>query len=159
MKDFLIFIPATLVYLAVKSTILASFPVPDLPLIMVFYLGYTRPSLEGALLCFVVGYIEDALAGGVTGSTSFALIFIFLSAYFLSRKVQFTSALIKGLAAFFLTLLKGALVYAVLSPSSIGLSFRGFALLQALFTGLAAPYAIHLLSRLKFLTGPRAFAG
>ena len=92
MKDFLIFIPATIVYLAVKSTIFASFPVPDLPLIMVFYLGYTRPSLEGALLCFVVGYIEDALAGGVTGSTSFALIFIFLCAYFLSRKVQFTSS-------------------------------------------------------------------
>ncbi len=159
MKDYLIFIPATIAYLAVKSTIFASFPVPDLPLVMIFYLGYTRPSLEGALLCFVLGYIEDALAGGVTGSTSFAMTLVFLSAYFLSKKVQFTSALIKGMAAFFLTLFKGALVYAVLSPSSIGLAFKGSALLQALFTGLAAPYAIHLLSRLKSLAGPRAFAG
>jgi hypothetical protein len=55
MRDFLIFLPISLFFLALRSTLFKGFPLPDIPLLIVFYVAYTRPSLEGVVLSFVLG--------------------------------------------------------------------------------------------------------
>lgn len=159
MKDFLIFIPLTVLYLAVKSTFFAQLPLPDVPLIMVFYLGFRRPSVEGAVLAFAAGYLEDAFIGGIYGLTSSTLVFVFLSSYLLSKKVQFTTPQIKAGAVFVLTLIRWVIAYTVLSAIDYDVPFIGRIVLESVVTGVLAPPVITLLERLTALVSPRSLKG
>ena len=59
MKEFLIFLPLTILYLALKSALFPNVPAPDIPLIIIFYMASRKASIEGVLLAFVLGYVED----------------------------------------------------------------------------------------------------
>ena len=96
MKEFLLFLPLTIIYLALKSTLFASFPLPDIPLIMVFYLASRKASVEGALFAFVLGYLDDAFSGSVIGASSFALVLIYLGTHLMSMLVEFTTPVGQG---------------------------------------------------------------
>lgn len=157
MKDFLIFLPVTIVYLVFKSTIFPSVPIPDVPLLIVFYVAYTRPSVEVAVLGFVIGYIEDAFTAGIFGSTSFSLVVIFLVVHLLSRKMHFSTPMVRAGAAAVLTLLKGALIYTVLSFTDFDVPFLSRIVFQAIVTGAFAPAIITLLARLTRLANPHTF--
>jgi len=157
MKDFLLFLPLTIVYLVLKSTIFPSVPIPDVPLLIVFYLAYTRPSVEGALLGFAIGYIEDAFTAGIFGSTSFSLVVIFVLVHLLSRKVHFSTPMMRAGAAAALTLLKGALIYTILSFTDFDVPFIGRFVFQAVITGAFAPAIITLFARLTRMASPHTF--
>lgn len=151
MKEFLIFLPLTILYLAVKSTIFPNFPLPDLPLLIVFYMAFKKPSVEGALLGFVLGYLDDAFNGGIVGTTSFSLVFIFLVMHFLAKKVQFSTPAFRAGGVAAAALLKGILTYSVLRYANVNVYFFTHVILQALVTGILAPGIITLLSRITAL--------
>lgn len=159
MKDFLIFLPLTALYLIVKSTLFTYLPLPDVPLLIVFYLGYRRPSVEGAALAFAAGYLEDAFIGGIYGLTSSSLVFVFLASYLLSKKVQFITPQIKAGASFVLALLRWALVYTVLTAVEYDVPFLSRIVLDSALTGVMAPAVIPLLERLTGLLSPRGLKG
>jgi rod shape-determining protein MreD len=147
MRDFLIFIPITVLYLVLKSTIFISIPIPDLPLIIVLFIAYNRASVEGVVLSFLLGYLEDAFTGGIFGSTSFALMVVFVSVYLLSQRVTFSTPFIRALAAGLFTLLKGLLIYIVLRIAHFDAPFLGSILIAAVVTGAFTPAIILLLGK------------
>jgi rod shape-determining protein MreD len=135
MKESLLFLPLTVIYLAIKSTLFPAFPAPDLPLIIVFYMAYRKSSFEAVLLGFALGYIEDAFSAGIIGSTSFALIAVFIAVNLFSRKVQFSTPMMRGGGIAVASAVKGLIIYAIirashakpafLQPSYSGSSHRG----------------------------------
>lgn len=157
MKEFLIFLPLTIVYLGFKSTLFANIPVPDLPLIIAFFMAYRKLSIEGVLLAFVLGYIDDAFGGGIMGSTSFSLIFIFLSVHLLSKIVHFSTPAIRAGGAGAAALVKGILTYYILRFANLEVHFLPHVLLQAVMTGIFAPAIITLLMRIITVFSPHTF--
>lgn len=146
-------------YLALKSTILASVPLPDLPLLMVFFAASRRPSVEGVAFAFVLGYVEDVLEGGIIGSSSFALIAVFLVVHLLSMRVHFSTAATRAGGAAMAVLIKGLLIYIVIS--TVGLKVHIFVdvILQAVVTGVFAHAIITVMARLAGRIAPGAFKG
>lgn len=158
MRDFLLFIPLVIIYLAFKSTLLSGAPLPELTLLVVFYAAYTRDGAEGAVLAFIIGYIEDAFTGGVIGSSSFALVCVFLVVHVASRRMHFAAGpWVKAGGAAALSVVKGVLVFLVLDHAVLGLRPVGDIMLQAVITGIFAPALLAVLSRLTVLVRPRAF--
>ncbi len=157
MKEFLLFLPITALYLALKSTLFASIPVPDLPLIIVFYVAYSRDSLEGAFLGFVLGYMDDAFNGGIIGTSSFALVFIFLGVHLIARRVHFSTPAMRAGGAAAASIIKGLLSYAVLRYANVNAYFFSYMVLSALVTGICAPPIITGLAWLTELVSPHKF--
>lgn len=157
MKDLLIFFPLTIIYLAIKSTLLPEIPLPDITLLVIFYVAFTRATVEGAVLGFVLGYIEDIFTGGVIGSTSFALVACFLAVHVASRRMHFTTAAVKAATAASLSVLKGILVYVILDFTSAGLGTVADIVLQALLTGVFAPAVLASLAWVTSVVRPRTF--
>ncbi len=159
MKELLTFPPIVILYLALKTTLFPAIPVPDVTLLIVFYMGFRKPSAEGAVTAFALGFLEDALTGGILGVTSFSLVFVFLTVHLVARKVEFGTPLIRAGSAAALTLMKWLLVYTVLKIAGIGIPFSGLAALQIIVTGAAAPAAITLLMRLSAYLSPGRLNG
>lgn len=157
MSDFIIFLPLTFLYLILKSTLFSSLPVPDLPLLIVFYMAYRKPSIEGAALAFILGYIDDAFSGGVIGSTSFCLIFIYAATRLSAGKVQFSTPFVRAGGAGIAEFVKGVLMYAVLRLTGLNVHFSGWVFLDSVITAAFAPAIITLFTRLKSLAGRGAF--
>ncbi|MEE8575313.1 MAG: hypothetical protein V3T30_07865, partial [Thermodesulfobacteriota bacterium] len=91
MKDFLIFIPLTALYLAFKSTVLPTLPLFDLPLIIVFFLAYRCPSIHGVFLAFFLGYLDNIFSASIIGSSSFSLVLIYCLTFVAAKRVHFTN--------------------------------------------------------------------
>jgi len=159
MRDLIVFFPLAILYLAVKSTLLPEIPFPDIMLLLVFYVAYTRTSLEGAFLGFILGYIEDVFTGGVIGSTSFGLVMAFLAVHLVSRRMHFTTPVVKAAGAASLSLFKGLLLFVVIDFASGGLRFAVDIFFQAVLTGIFAPAILAGLGRLTALVHPRTFEG
>jgi len=160
MRDLLLFIPLVIVYLAFKSTLFSGVPLPELTLLVVFYAAYTRDGAEGAVLAFILGYIEDAFTGGVIGSSSFAMVCVFLVVHVTSRRMHLAAGPgVKAGGAAALSVVKGVLVYLVLDHAVLGLRPAGDIILQAVITGIFAPALLAALSWLTTVVRPRTFEG
>ncbi len=159
MRDFLIFLPITLFFLALKSTLFEGLPLPDLPIIIVFYIAYARPSLAGVVLSFVLGYIDDVFSGAVIGSTSLSLVFVFALVHLLSKKVHFSTAGMMALGATVMALLKFTAAYIILSSFNTHIPFLAYVLPAVLLTGLFAPAVISVFSWLNLSKAPHAPKG
>jgi rod shape-determining protein MreD len=157
MKESLLFLPLTVIYLAIKSTLFPAFPAPDLPLIIVFYMAYRKSSFEAVLLGFALGYIEDAFSAGIIGSTSFALIAVFIAVNLFSRKVQFSTPMMRGGGIAVASAVKGLIIYAIIRASHAEASFLTTVILQAVVTGATSPAIILFLSRLAAWVSPQSF--
>ncbi len=157
MKELIAFIPISIVYLALRSTVLAGIPMPDAALIMVFFTASRGPSLEGLLMAFLLGYIEDAFTGGIIGSSSFALIIVYTAVHLASKKAHFSTPGIRAGGAAFFCLLKGLLIFAVLRSAGITAEFFWGIAASATATAVLAPPAMNMLSRLSFFLNPHGF--
>ncbi len=151
MRNFVLFIPLTVLFLTVKCTVLPFTPLPDLPLIIVFYLACERSSVEGAFLSFIIGYIDDVFHGAVAGITSFALVSVFIMVYLLAKKVHFSTPGIQAFGVVFMFLIKVILIYTVLSLNSLEISFLSQIASTGIVTGIFTPLVIVFL---KWLTVP-----
>lgn len=148
MKNFLIYIPVTALYLSFKTTVTPGLPVPDITVLIVFFAASRKPSLDVAILAFTLGYIEDIFAGGVLGSSSFSLVFVFAAVVALLRWLEFSTLPAKVIASAALSLLKGTLTWMVLNLSGLEIGFNPGIALVAATTGLSAPLFIALLRRI-----------
>ncbi|MBI5599406.1 MAG: rod shape-determining protein MreD [Deltaproteobacteria bacterium] len=152
MKDFLIMLPMTVVYLSFKSVLAPAIPFPDITLLITIFIAYERPSVRGVALSFALGYIEDVFNGGIIGTSSFALVGIFTAVHMLSRRIHFSTASIEALSAAGLGLVKGFLVWFVLRLSDLNVPVIPQMLLGAFVTGLFAPV---ILSFFMWFSGHR----
>lgn len=159
MRDFLIFLPITVFFLALRSTLFQGLPLPDLPLIAVFYIAYSRPSLAGVVLSFALGYIDDVFSGAVIGSTSLSLVLVFAFVHLLTKKVHFSTAGMMALGAAVMALLKSTATYIILSSFSSYIPFLAYTLPTVFLTGLFSPAFIALFSRLSIYKAPHTPKG
>jgi rod shape-determining protein MreD len=148
MKDFLIFLPITLLFLAVKSTIPHAIPLFDLPLLITFYVAYRRPAPEGVVLAFTLGYLEDVFSGALLGVTSFGLIIVYATVYLLSKKVDFQGAAMKVGGAGAMSLVAGFAAFVIMYVKDLQVPAAAYILPEAVVTALFAPPLIGLLARL-----------
>lgn len=157
MRESLVFLPATILYLALKSALFPKVPLPDLSLLVIFYLAYRKAGIDGALLAFVLGYIEDSFSAGVVGSSSFALLLIFILVHLGAKKVHFSTPFIRAAGAGTAALLKGAAIYSILRFSDYEPSFLWSVVFQAVVTGIFAPALFTLFTRLSDRISPHSF--
>jgi len=157
MKELIAFLPISIVYLAFRSTLFANIPAPDVTLIMVFFMASRGASLEGLLMAFIFGYIEDAFTGGVIGSSSFALIIVYITVHLASKKAHFSTPGIRAGGALFLSLLKNLLIYAALRSTGVRAEFFWGIAAAAIATGIFAPAVMNMLARLSSFLNPHGF--
>ncbi len=157
MRDYITLFLVSILYLVVESTIITSIPLPDVLLLVVFYIAAMRPSTTGVLVCFALGYLEDVLIGGVLGSTSFSFMAVFITVYFLSKKVHFNAPPVRALTGFGLSAMKVFLIYAIMSSINSDLSLSFVVLVQIILTAVFAPFAMNLFERLESLMSAHAF--
>ncbi len=157
MKESLFLLPIAIFYLAVESTLFPNMPLPDVPLLFVFFMAWRRPGIEGVLLAFALGYIDDAFNGGIIGSTSFALALVFLSSHLLSKRLQFSTPVARAAGAGGLKLLKGIFMYLVLKSSGINAGFFPRLFFETVLTAVFAPFAVTLLLRFCSIINPHEY--
>ena len=125
--------------------------VPDIMLVLCVYLGLRHQNVGGVLGAFMLGYGLDAFSGTAVGTNAFAMTFVFLMVYLLSRRLWieggFTSALVVLGGAGFKTL---ALV-GLGEVFSDGLSMGAIqdSLLGGLVAAAIAPFVFAALDRSK----------
>lgn len=155
MKIFLIYLILSVVFLTFNATLLQIiFPygmLPDFILIMVFYLGFHRRSIEGVITSFFLGLIADTFSSGLVGAASFGLIFVFAVTNMLSNKMSLDAVPIKVGGTFIMALLKANLVYVVLRILLFNkdVPFYAFAIPTAITTALVSPLVFNLLDRVE----------
>ncbi len=113
MKDSLIFLAISIIYLTFKSTILPTVPTPDIPLIIVFFMAYNGASIKGVVLSFIIGYLDDTLNGSIIGTTSFTLVFIYAATHVLSQRMHFANVSTKVFGCAAASLIKGLLSFII----------------------------------------------
>lgn len=153
MKDSLIFLAISIIYLTFKSTILPAVPTPDIPLIIVFFMAYNGASIKGVILCFIIGYLDDALSGSIIGTTSFTLVFTYAVAHMLSQRIHFTNISTKVFACAGFSLIKGILSFIIWRSVSHEVSFFTQVLPQVFITALFAPFIISIFEKYPALRG------
>jgi len=117
MKNFIAYLVFALLFLVIENTLLhLFFPtllLPDIVLIMVFYLGFSDRSFSGVLTAFSLGYLADVFSAGVLGASSFTLVVVFVVTSILAKLISLNSMLVKIGGAIFMSILKGILTYIV----------------------------------------------
>lgn len=159
MKNFLIFLAITIIYLSFKSTILPSVPTPDIPLIIVFFMAYNSASTKGVVLSFIIGYLDDVLNGSIIGTTSFTLVFIYAATHLLAKRMHFSNLSSKVIGCGVASLLKGTLSYIIWRSVSQEVSFFAHVIPTAIITALFAPFIISIFERYPSLSGADASEG
>ena len=159
MKDFLIFLPLTVVYLSFKTTIAFSFPLPDITLLIVLFAAQRGTSVWGVVLSFVLGYTEDVFGAAVLGSSSFSLVLIFAIVHLASKRVHFLTAPARAVAAGSLSLVRGILTMMVLGMSGIYVAIFPQIFLNALVTAAFAPVILPAFLWLSAIKVPGAIRG
>ncbi|MBI5286308.1 MAG: rod shape-determining protein MreD [Deltaproteobacteria bacterium] len=157
MKVFIIYLTLGLIFLTFQTTLLQTLLpsglIPDIPLVMIFYLGFHRGSMDGLITSFSLGCLADIFSGGIVGVTPLSFISIFVMVYFMAKRVVFHSLLTKigGTTAF--ALLKGGIVYLILMglTSNPEIPFLTVIVPSAVLTGMISPAIFNLLDRVENL--------
>lgn len=149
MKTFLVYVVLVVIYLSIKSTLLANIPSPDLSLVIVFYIASQKASLEGPILGFVLGYIEDVFSGGIIGATSLSLVIIFIAVNMLSKRMSLNTALARMVGVGLMGIITGVLHYLILSFMNSNIPILSPVFLTPLITALLASPIILFLSKIN----------
>ncbi len=156
MKDFFGFTFIVIIYLAFRTTVLPSVPIPDLPLIIVFFLSYKRPCLMGLVLAFFLGYTSDVLMGSIIGITSFTLVFVYAANYLVATRFHYDNHLLRAIGCGIATLASGTLAFLILSFINEDVRFFANVVPQTVVTAFFAPFIITLFERGAHIRRPRS---
>lgn len=152
MKNFIVYLVLALLFLVIENTlIILFFPsllIPDVILIMVFYLGFSSRSTLGALTAFSLGYLTDVFSAGVLGASSFTLVVVFVITSMLARLLNLNSMLIKIGGTIFMSILKGILTYFVFRFLNRDIPFY-IIFPAAISTGIISPFIFTLLKKVE----------
>lgn len=142
MRDYLTYIPLALIYFAFTGTIFTNIPVPDLTILLAFYLSYRKPSVQGVVLIFILGYIEDTVCGGIIGSSSAALTLLYATGFIFASRLEYSDPLTKTYVVFGASLIKASIVFTIVSLKIHEVVFEPMAVATAIISGLLAPMII-----------------
>lgn len=152
MKILTIYLVLAALFLIIESTILSilfpSLLIPDVILIMVFYLGFGNASIEGVLTIFALGYLSDIFSGGIIGLSSFTLLMVFIITTRLSKIISLNSMLIKVGGTIFISIIKGILTYTFLRFLNQEIPFY-IIFPIAVSTGIVSPFIFALLNKIE----------
>lgn len=152
MKILTIYLVLAALFLIIESTILSilfpSLLIPDVILIMVFYLGFGNASIEGVLTIFALGYLSDIFSGGIIGLSSFTLLMVFIITTRLSKIISLNSMLIKVGGTIFISIIKGILTYTSLRFLNQEIPFY-IIFPIAVSTGIVSPFIFALLNKIE----------
>ncbi|MFQ5329937.1 MAG: rod shape-determining protein MreD [Thermodesulfobacteriota bacterium] len=159
MKSFPLYLLLVIIYLSVRSTLLANLPAPDLSLVVVFYIALQKASFEGAIFSFILGYIDDVFSGGVIGMTSLSLVAVFMATHYLSRRVDMDTPYTRILGVTLMALLKGVISCLVIYSMNEDIPSLLPILLTLVVTGLLAPLLLNLIAKIDGLIVERGSEG
>lgn len=152
MKNFIVYLVFALLFLVIENTLLILFfpslLIPDVILIMVFYLGFSNRSISGMLTAFSLGYLTDVFSAGVIGASSFTLVVVFVITSMLARLLNLNSMLIKVGGAIFMSILKGILTYIVFRFLNQDIPLY-IIFPTAISTGIISPFIFTLLKKVE----------
>lgn len=152
MKSLVIYLVLALLFLVIDNTLLhllfPPFLIPDVILIMVFYLGFNNRSASGALTAFSLGYLADVFSAGVVGTSSFTLVFVFAVTSLLAKLISLDNMLVKIGGTAFMSIVKGTLTYLILRFLNQEIPFY-IIFPTAIFTGIASPFVFNLLKKVE----------
>jgi len=142
---------AVLLQTTLLHSVLFGAIVPDVMLVLCVYLGLRHQNVGGVFGAFMLGYGLDAFSGTNVGTNAFAMTFVFLMVYLLSRRLWIegglTSALVVLGGAGFKTL---ALVgLGETFSDGISLAAARNSLLGGLVAAVIAPFVFVALDRSK----------
>lgn len=127
-------------------------------LVLVVSAGFRLPLLAGGLVVFILGYLEDALGGGVLGLRLTALVFVYVACSLARRSLEIRSwplqMITVGLVSLIyqLTVIGGLALLGLPHPAPANLAWAVF--LQALISAVTAPVFLGILEGVY-----RIFAG
>ena len=156
MKDFFGFTLLVIIYLAFRTTVMTSVPMPDLPVVIAFFLSYKRPNLVGLILVFFLGYTSDVLMGSVIGITSFTLVIVYAANHLVAARFHYGNHLLRAVGCGVATLVSGTLAFLILSFINEDVRFFINVVPQAVVTALFAPFIITLFERGAHIRRPRS---
>jgi len=153
MKDFLLFFLFGIFFLVLQTTVFYLIPGDfhiDLILILVIYLGFTRDPALGGILAFCLGYMMDVSSGGIKGTFCFSKFVLFLITATVTRRLFTVHPLFIFFLTGFFSILDSLMalgIFQIRGTWSVeGLNVGEIAL-QAVATGVAAPFVFALLRR------------
>ncbi len=86
---------------------------PDLLVVLGVFLGLHRHTVGGALAAFVLGYVQDAVSGGVAGANAFGMVVVYALVYLTCRRLWVDNALSKIVLVLLASLVKSVAVLVV----------------------------------------------
>jgi rod shape-determining protein MreD len=95
--------------------------IPDLVLVLCVYLGLFHHNLGGAVGAFLLGYILDTFSGAYPGLNAFAMTFVFLLVYLLSRRLWIEHGLSAIVLVFVAAVMKALTIVGLVLVFSGGL--------------------------------------
>jgi rod shape-determining protein MreD len=159
MKSFALYLFVVIIYLSIRSTLLAHVPAPDISLIIIFYIASQKASFEGVIFSFILGIFEDIFSGGVIGMTSLCLVVIFMATNFLSKRVEMDTPFTKILGVGLMTLLRGGLSCLVIYSIHQDIPSLTPIILTSLVTGLLAPPLLNVIEKIDIFVIVRGKEG
>jgi rod shape-determining protein MreD len=159
MKDFILFNVISIIYWSFKSTIMPSVPVPDISMLIVFFMAVRGVSVQGLIIAFTLGYIDDTFSGAVLGSSSFALIITYITIYLFCQRISLSTTTGKLMGGFFTVLIKGVFTLLALTLTDIEINYFGTYIPVAITTALFAPAILYLIKYLQGIHMPLSNKG
>ena len=86
---------------------------PDVPLVVCVFLGLHRHTVGGALGAFALGYVQDAVSGGVAGVNAFGMVAVYALVYLTCRRLWVDNVFSKVVLVLLASSVKAVAVLAV----------------------------------------------
>lgn len=125
--------------------------IPDLILVICVYLGLHHQSVAGALGAFFLGYMVDTFSGTDVGLNAFAMTFVFLTVYLLSRRLWIEGSISNAVVVLAAAVLKTATIASIVTMSSGALTAASLRddILGGVLAAVVAPFIFGALARAK----------
>ncbi|MFQ5900101.1 MAG: rod shape-determining protein MreD [Thermodesulfobacteriota bacterium] len=154
MKIFFLSLGFGFFFLIIKTAVLGFFfppyLIPDIILVLVFFLGVHLPSWKGVVASFILGYLADTFAGGIIGISSFSLISIFLVLHLLSKKVDFNIIPLKVIGLVIAGIMNGLIMLILLKVTNSQIEvFNMLVLSNVLITASVGPLLLFMLDKVN----------
>ncbi len=147
----MIVVAALLLQTTVLPLVAVGRATPDLLLIICVYLGLHQHSVAGAVIAFVLGYLQDAFSGSIVGLNAFGMSLVFTVVYLTSRRLWVDNAISKIVVVFLASVLKTcailALIALFLSAGNLWATVVNYLFIEAALAAILSPAVFAVLAQ------------
>ena len=90
-----------------------SHPSPDILVVVCVFLGLHRHTVGGALGAFILGYLQDTVAGNAIGLNAFGMVVVYLLVYLTCRRLWVDNVVSKVVLVVLASCVKAVAVLAI----------------------------------------------